>query len=242
MTIIRVGLWRSRLLYVEFSFDWQSQSRYRGGSVSVTARPPHVMLVSARMRNSTRWRLTAWELKYVEACDAAAGGERWPPLPEHAAAAAPPPATERVYPGLLEAFGWRDVRQCQSRRATADHRARDHSSSSRITPETCKWNCFRSSARQTGFHQSAEHEGGDRGGPDVFSSTVPNQFTVGTTRATVSPQDIGPRDGFPRGIRSGLRSDVSSVCVDIIVEPLLSVSLCDPVLVRGEASALPLGT
>lgn len=71
---------------------------------------------------------------------------------------------------------------------------------------------------------------------------MPRQFVAGVAGAVVPAEDIGAGDRFHGGVRSGVRSDVSIVCVDTITEPLLSASVCDTVPLCGEAGALTVGS
>lgn len=69
-----------------------------------------------------------------------------------------------------------------------------------------------------------------------------HKFTPSSSGAAILAEDISANDKCSRGIRSGLRSDISSVCVDAIFKPLLSPCVCDTVPVCCEAGSFTIGT
>lgn len=71
---------------------------------------------------------------------------------------------------------------------------------------------------------------------------MPRESAASVARTAVPAEDIRAGERLAGGIRCGVRSDVSPVRVDAIAEPLLLTSLCYPVLVRREASALAVST
>lgn len=66
------------------------------------------------------------------------------------------------------------------------------------------------------------------------------QPAAGVVSAAVSAEDLGAGDERARRVRSGVRSDVSIVCVDTITKSLLSSRVCNTVPVCCEVGTLSL--
>lgn len=70
---------------------------------------------------------------------------------------------------------------------------------------------------------------------------MPSQFAVGSTGSTVPAEDIRASDQCSRRVCGSVRSDVSIVCVDTLLELVLSSGVCDTVPVCSEAGPLSVG-
>lgn len=70
---------------------------------------------------------------------------------------------------------------------------------------------------------------------------MPRQPAAGAARALVPAQDLRSVDECSGRICSGVRSDVSIVCVDIVTEFMLSPGVCNTVPVRGEVGTFTFG-
>lgn len=71
---------------------------------------------------------------------------------------------------------------------------------------------------------------------------MPGQFAISLIGVVVLAEDIRASDQCPRGVRGSVRSDVSIVCVDSILELVLSSGVCDTVPVCSKVGPLAVGS
>lgn len=68
---------------------------------------------------------------------------------------------------------------------------------------------------------------------------MPRQSPLSAARSPIPAEDLRAGHDRARGVRSGVRSDVSIVCVDALPEPLLSSRVCNTVPLCCEVGAFP---